>query len=392
MKECIYIPERLFVCNLAYLSGLRIEDICSDIDDIIDSDIYSRIIKVREYIDENSNDNISMIPLSFNKFISKMQNKYDTITNCNCRQKNPDYCLFEFYNAIDGLVTKIEKNRAGVSTQDNELITKFTECTENFKQNLNATAISPKNLSRILNPYGESYKNQQVKFVKYFIKNVIPKIIINSEDNLSDIILERDWLDLFFLDMQTSTEAIFVNNDSNFDETQELSIEKYINDKYNKAKENPNELGNLLLDIFGEIIKLYNQNILSHKPFLKSNTRISIDNEQAIDESYYNSIISSNILDFMRWIPMLASPPDDPEFMQSMDNVIEKIRPDILPYIESHILNQDDEKYINDCIFLSENNNLRKMLIKALHSEFSIHSQFHNFYGFTVLETDGGRE
>lgn len=98
----------------------------------------------------------------------------------------------------------------------------------------------------------------------------------------------------------------------------------------------------------------------------------------------YDVILSSHIINFMKWVPMLSDENPELDLMTSIDNIIAAIRDEVYDKIRKTKGGVRSKAFINSrkSLFLRDNNvDLRKALIKAMYDEPGIHLQFNQFFG-----------
>lgn len=372
-----YIPERLFLYNLVQCSNISIEKLCKDLDDSVNGNINVEIECLKNYIKKEK----LILPKSFIKEFEKLKNNYISISQGNNtrRPKNPDYFLIKWYYIIKDAVNKIEKDIRGTKEYDGTIIDEINSYLGYFISEHDANAVSQKNFESILDPTGLPYKNNQNLLIQYLLSEMFPKITDLSNKSFLELLKTKNWEQFITYDIRKNKQVFFFSGDpnviseKNFLENEIRGLFEIDNDDYAK-------IGDKLLNIRKKLVLVYENGILtsasdnnSHKPPLSNQEETYNSNSS----TGYDSIISSNILAFMRWVPLLSDAPNDPRFLECIDAVIDTIRPKVLEYIKS--VPKFSQQNIN--IFLDDKNmELRKILFSTLCKDDYIRLQVEKFY------------
>lgn len=382
-----YIPERLYFNNLFSCCCCTPNELHTAINDQIVKDINEEMSLLEKSIKKYSrHEGGSLLPHHFISEANKLEKILSNLSSNNCkgRYKLPDYCLIKYYNIIKRTNFIIEKGNGNLSDvpsnqkKDIEIFENFSRCMQQLTSDLDAGAISEKNLQRFLKPCGIPYKNNQPGLILYTLKNVFPRFINSNGNTFSESIKNINWKDIIYKDIEKNEQKIYLDEKSHsFSE-----IEAYFEEQFNKLihtpEDNFKEIGNILVELYEKLVDLYKNDFLSSQQ--NPNPRETDVNIEISDKNTsmteYDSILSSHILEFMRWLPMISSPPYQPELLQCIESVIDKIR--------NYIIDNDDLKNKmlsnhQDNLFIGNSNvDLRKKLIFALHNDVYIHSCFHS--------------
>lgn len=381
MKYEFYIPERLFLYNLVQCCNISIEKLCTDLLDNVTYNIDHEIECLKNYIKNKK----FILPKHFKNVFYDLKDNYLSLSQGNItkRQKNKDYFLIKWYYIIKDVVNKIEQGAetgiiSDIKEEDVKILGEFNSYLNFFISKHNANAVSQKNLDSILNPVGLPYKKHQHPLIKYLLCEMIPKICDLNNKPFLELFRYKNWNEIITYDIKQNKQVIFFSG--NIEENR--FYEKKIKEIFELENDNYPEIGDKLLSIHNKLVLDYENGFLSSNP--NGNTYNPNMNtqkgEMLLDTSTnYDSIISSHILAFMRWIPILSDAPTDYYFLECIDNIIDTIRPQAVEYIIS------DLKFLqqNSNIFLDDKNiELRKSLFRDKY----IQLQYKNFYNEALCQ------
>lgn len=359
---------KTFVIDISNLVEDKIETLYKE----VENDIVNRKIEER---------NRSIFSKEFHKFVEKMEN---------CKGgKNPQYCTFGFYKQIakEGnlLQTSLKKNSTRISTDINTL-KKFNELYNYFLDNC-AEAVNEKRLKDLFVKIkdGKGLNKIQEGLFDFLLNYCFPNYR-DERGGLLERINSESWEKVVFGDIghQRMTNNILQKNQKY----------KHIHKLFDNFKNiKANEIDNIRANLV-EISRLLDE-IYRNEDFFnneKDNNKSKIDMKQ--DNSIAENTISnlhSHILAFMRWIPIIKQNESNEKIMESIDNIIEQINVQACEIIDGkECLKQMLKKYpFNSCdsIFIQTNDeDLRKLLIKAMYNESYICILFQDFYKKNIFE------
>lgn len=392
MFENIYQPQKLLLSNLFLCLNIDIEDFSAHIYNQILSDINSNIEVIKKYIEGNAEENKSIIPYNIVREIDKKLQKCSSLLEKYNNKENfklPDYCLLKIYKLLQGLINSIEKNSFRKYSYlpnykgDMDVIEKYMKCYNGYLE-LEAEAVSEKNLKEILNPNIVPYNDKKTELVKYILKNVIPKLLLEYESKFFDYVANKEWEKLVFYDLKSLEQVVF------YDNCQDIinNLNNYF-ESINNSND-VNEIGVLLIKTFDNISDLYDCNKLSLTP-KKTNLKDSykeesISNNETCDNYDYDGILSGYILDIIEKLSTIANDFSEEKKLYLVDNIINNNRVDVIKCFKN---NNQSNVIVNSneaSIFSAENLDLRNVLIKALLNE----PEFLNSYNINI--NNGGND
>jgi len=322
----------------------------------------------------------------FRQFVERMEKRKEK-----CEKKNgkaPNYCMFEFYKQIAKLEQRLmsnETNNKALPT-DIDIIHRFGFVFDYF--NDYAEAINDRRLKDLFRniKYRKPLNNTQENIFNFMLNESFPNYV-DERGGLLERMLSKPWKDLAF---GNSKNNIFIlktlQNDKRYEQIEKLfnEFKKISSTDILSIRINLNKISNLLDDIYKP------ENYINY-----------IDNlcEKKNNLTEYDSVVEdvtvlqlhSHILAFMRWLPMISQDEPNEILMESVDNVIDKIKLQVCKIIDSNDdLGECLARYptdFHDTIFVQANcKNLRKLLIEALSHESNIYFQFEHFYGVNIYK------
>lgn len=382
LNENVYLPERIFVRNLFELCNYSNQRFLDQINTIITSEIQFNINELRGKI-ENLEPNAmpSIYPHKFLDLINK-------INESNKSRKMFDYILFDCYiNITDALRSLKNHNLTMMGKNDKDILLTFEHHIDKLGSN-DCGAMSPRQLQRLLDPSGRQYGKKQINIIEYIIRNVIPEILI--QQNQINHMCQK-WDKVLFYYGHPLQKKIHIQGDNEYVK----KIESFFSIKFSQIsiKKNCGKIGDILLEIFREIIDLYHSNSLYFSNNQSENNQYTARQKKADNREYeYASELSSHILGFMRWIPIIADSEKDygSELLVSIEQVIDEIQDQIVNDYSDIVTPQKLKQYKDGGLFIYNDQmnyeylikikSLRKLLIKALYNNDYIRSKFKNFY------------
>ena len=370
MKKKLYVPERLFIHNLIHCCGISTKKLCSDLNDLITEKIDFEINCLKTYAEEGN----LTLTYSFKKqtaaLYSNSEKKHDRK-----RQKNPDYVLLKCYNIIKDLADKYETDFMPSPTKPNinkeviKYIDGFSDYIVHLIDEQNACAVSQRSLDSILEPYGNQYTPPQYELTQHIISKIIPNIFNSNRDTFLDFISYKNWKELITYDINTNKQVVFFSCSQNVMANKEKYFEEQFKNLFSLNNDESQQIGDILSNIHKRLKELYNNGVLTCIP----NQQISEEPPVYDDTIDYDAIISSSIIGFMRWIPMISDEPKKDKFIECVQDIIEIIRPSALPQVKN-------AKQSENIFLLNDNLELRKTLIGALCSNSYFQTLFNKYY------------
>lgn len=396
----VYWPGRLFIYNFCkYCNYNSIEDLLNDINDIIIDDIKNEIDEFESITRLSQQDGKnSILTCGFKKYIENI--------NSDDKKRAPEYCLLNCYLKIKELNEHIKKwienknlSFIEVSTIDKKSFDVFKDYVELAESELYGIT-SLRNLQRILQPDGGPYNKKPTNLIKYVISKFFPNALVKRKVEFSYIC--ENWQRALFYIEDNGEQKIYIHGDSQSVENIEKSLKnKFIalNDIDKNRDENVyDEVGKSLWDIYTSVIDLFNKQQISNIPNDFSTSEISQNQNMLVQNeglnNRYDVYLSSHILGFMRWLPLISENQSDFKLMESIENVIDKIRDTIFNNYGNIVSEENLKKCKAGMLFVygskktnsvidvnnDELRSLRKILIEALYGEDYIHSKFCEYY------------
>lgn len=377
----IYMPERLFVCNLFNYCNISKEKLGLRINDLIQNDIGIKIEEIEMEINNPGNKCNQFFTTSFTKFVKEQEFLK--------REKAPNYCLLTCYDELMHAVLSSKSNKRRAS--DYEDIEQNRNLLKEYEEYIKAltfrdyAVISTRELQRLLEPCGGPYKSTQVKFISYLVKRVFPTLII--EENLLSLVCDN-WKNVIFYSGTPLVQKIYIQ--ANEDSAE--NVEEKLQNKFKEISKVPNadyeEVGRLFLEIFYYVKDQYHNGNLSF--YQDVNNTITPKDQQGktnTDNSYYyDSMLSSHIIWFMRWLPIISEDYDSETLLITVSNIIESIRDSLFSSHNKEVAIKSLNRHPSENLFIYENPTLkvnhgenlskskefRTLLFKALHDEPSV--------------------
>lgn len=363
--------ERLFIYNIFECCGYREyneSDFFCGLDDKTMEDIKNEIKLARNAVRrlQLDADACPALPRKFIKFVEE---------NKKPRTKSKDYFLCQLYDQILNVNRVLESKKLKNGSEDKVIddflgIVESNECLRVFSR--------PKD---ILQMSSRPYAKTQIKVITFVLREIIPQYEIDSEMFCNKLTRQyTTWNQLILCKGRDQVATVDIQSE---EEEIAAKFKKY----YDELKD-ANGIGNTLVDMFDSLVR-YSQSNCFVEAKKQKPLRQNSDDNRACGETNeiivtdYDATISTRILDFMRWLPMVENN-WNPQLihMKAIEHVIEKIRKD---YIELAKLAQEDSKrgsFIDESsIFMAANAvSLRKKLILALNDETAIRKLLRNYY------------
>lgn len=398
MKNIIqnYIPERLFVCNIIKVMDIKVdEDFC----DRLKNDIY---IKMKQMLADLKIISENYYIIDRSKIATKMEYMQTLYRNkkrqveCPKQAKYEDYFLLKQYIMLKKILNDNEHNHSlteNILESEGNLkrIVEYYQIVFKLVLYYDAQAISLKSLKSLLTPYGPPYKRgKQVDMIVYILKEIIP-IEKNSRDqNIISFLRDRrrEKMKIIEYDMKSNKKVLFFEerdyerNESEGIISERCELRKKLNQISNiRSQDDYNRIGNILLEIRDDLVTYYNNNIISCIPDEKLSNKSCDKNNENIEDN--KAVLSTNILDFIRWLIVIPNNIEQRELMVAIDRILESIHTSVVEYINTVIesskdsiteLKEDNSKYLQEnmysrIFFKDENAKIRDILVKSLFND-----------------------
>lgn len=389
-KNIIYMPERVFVHNLYKYCNTGICTLYKKINTFINDDITIKTNEIETQIANWGDKGGQFFTSSFKKFVKERE----FIT----KEKAPNYCLLQCYNILTHSVCDSMSSGRGASTleENSNLLKEYTKYISDLKEK-DFSIISTRELQRLLDPSGRPYKYTQLSFLSYLVKRVLPTLIeIDRFKNDCN-----DWEHLVFYSGTPFVQRIFIQADK-------AKIEQKLNQTFKKIsnihRDNYVGLGKLLYEIFCYIKEQYDKGNLGFNHNVNSlSTGNQQDNINVDNSYYYDSKLSSHIIWFMRWLPLISDDCDNENLLLIISNVIESIRASLYNSCNKEVIMESLNRNPSENLFIYEDlalktkyaansisvKEFRMLLFKALQNESSFKNMVDDMYktnsGGTIL-------
>ena len=357
LKETYYLPERVFFCNLYGYCRCKKDEFLDEIYTMMGNEIeeYISVVKNQLEIAEKSHgkrtsDTAHFLPTYFRNFVDK-ESKLKTSIEGTTNLRASNYLLSRCYKMICSVANqKVLPNvnityKASKIKEDRETLDRFKEISES------AAPLSSRDFDRIQKAIGaplnkrtsklKSYSDNQDIVVRFAIENVIPSLILRSQRPMLSFLASRDWHDVVCKNVAGNGIATCVISVNSLDD---MGFSEFMNSCFEelktianrpKEKQDVSQVGSVL-------IKMYNRIDFEHKSgtiwgircdnsplpnAIEVNSLPNVDNKKY----EYDWLISTHIL---KWLDLYNFTHQDiPEFMESIDRVIDRIRPQVLAQI-----------------------------------------------------------
>lgn len=394
-----FAPERLFIHNLFVCCGRTSQDFISIVNDNISTHIEREFSLIKNFLSKNKPIyGKSLLPHTFVRYVEKTLKslEYDG-KGFNKPKKLPDYCLFSCYTKLSDASQNCQKkdhnneliSSSEGSPEDIQTLNLFMECIYYYKDTCDAGAISEKNLRRLFEVIGSSYDIRQSAVIKYLLMEVFPTILTALNKDLLGALRDLSWEDLVCKDLETMEQKLFIQGSRiQIDECNKDFERLFVN--LTKSDDcDLDQIGEGLIKIYKKILTAYSLNNLSYRQ-LKASKEMEIASTNMTDTIYfYDSIISSNIMRFMRWLPILDDAENDVELIEAVTRIIELVRNPIFSHVGRDKIEEwqfGRKKHDKDNLFvLADNSELRKLLIHSMYKDKYICSKFREFYSMPSL-------
>ena len=244
-------------------------------------------------------------------------------------------------------------------------------------------SISLRNLQRLLSMQGSYYNAAQRNFIEYILKNVFPELII-KRNKLKYIC--NNWKNILFYDDSSKPQKIFLNTDF------EKSLEGIFDEMARASLDEYEVIGDHLVEIF-YCLKQYHRDGEFRNKNITNYIDISLHDNSIINSNEsleYDAKISTHILDFIRWIPLIPRDCENIQLLDTISNIIDTIRAQLFSsfydIVNETLLATDSSinMFIGDTTSQHEHieklKNLRKLLINALYNDSFIKSLIESCY------------
>lgn len=387
MKERDCFLSRLFVSYLFSCSGYDVdafhEEITQITYDLIAQYVSSSIEMLRNC--QNKNNQVSLLPMAFIKETTRLcestelyeqEQEYGSVKKK--QRKLPDYFLWNQHNQIKSAYQYVKRNIGKKEGTENDivLLNKYKKMIDHKIVKFNASVASIKTLQGLLSPNGELPQKKNKKFIKFLLEEVFSRLKIaeGAEYAESTIMLnvENGWEAVLLPKLRSESEV----------------IEKLFKELFSLRTNDCEALGKKFVEIYDAFLEIDQ----SDDELCESRC---IEKYCKDDDKYTNdAILSSHIIGFMRWIPLISDKDYSVELLCSVSEIIEVIRDKVAAKIDIQAIDSSESAHGNNNLFLEESNlDLRKLLIKAMHDDPHIHFKFHEFYGIccpTLHQLHGG--
>lgn len=370
MGENIHSPflYNLYMC----CGGGDYYDFSAMIDEIVKRQTNEILREVFKLLEEVSYDKEgqSVLPNTFNNFVMKMA-QWE-------KGSLPPYCLFGFYLEISRLFQYLNKSlhkNHSIPKSDLNVIRKFQKLRDNFEEN-NVSAVNEKRLRDLMSGIRDrkELKGTKRKLFDFLLKEVFPEYS-SAREGLIELLRWKTWDDVAFGDLNYNIGMKnIIKSNRLYKDGGNLFVQLC-----NLESNNIEEIRKKLVEISNILDKIY--------AFEEEEKKLNTDRCMIeYDKTSKDSELHSHILCFMQWIPIISEAGCNQQMMEAVDNVIYQIRDQIweAAKMDSDLvkqLKQYPKEYCCD-IFLQDNSvSLRKLLIRAMHKEPYIYSQFLAFYG-----------
>lgn len=366
-KHLYYLPERVFFSNLLQYCECDHKIILERITTRMQREINTHINHILEsiqHIEEKYPDAITtdpehLLPDDFLKFV-----KY----NCGNRTDiRGHYLLWQCYQRIDTVVSWVnnlydiiddKKSRPRRIDEDRQLLESYQDWVKDL------SAVSLRNSYRIKSvtgvpvskssPQVKSFSPKQNNVIRFAMEKVFPDLIVCSERPLLTSFVTKNWYEVV---CKSSLENGVTDTVIIIDSLKENDFVKDMQSRFDLLKEiashqcpqeETQRFGEILLGIYDKLSDCHKNGVIygleagyisgQYSDFENQESSIPVDNE-----AYrWDSIIAAHIINYLKWAN--SSYENTPDFMESIDKVIDKIRPQVLDQISTTITLEEFRK------------------------------------------------
>ena len=375
--------------NLLRCGNIDFNQIAEEITECLECNIDWEIANLKHTIKnkmiETESQNDIYFSRRFESYVMKLKKKQESdwqLDKANRRTKAPDYFLLKAYDEIcrasDTVRFKTfrkDELKCGQYTGIS-LVDDFEKCYKYYIGNASGI-ISKNQITRILKAPENWDKAMHEKTVMYMLEKVLPHIW-SIDDTSRKNIIRCGWKDIIYKDLETYKQKI-CGKDKDIESEINKELERLF-DEFSSMNSDPQIEGTKLVEMYMVLKDLYNKQMLvsvedvSVQQNIFNNPGFISKREPFIPD--YDAKISTHILGFMKWLPMLEDETKDYELMKSVDNIVAEIRDEVKEDIKKYeYFNKDDENY-----FFRGSKEQRIILIRAMYKETGIVKRFKNYY------------
>ncbi|MDD6194935.1 MAG: hypothetical protein PUB19_08560 [Lachnospiraceae bacterium] len=366
-EQAYYLPERVFFLNLLQYCEcdhkIILERITTRIRREIDAHV-NHILGNIQHIEDKFPDAITtdpehLLPDDFLKFVKD---------HCGNRtDKRGHYLLWQCYQRTHTVVSWVDnlydiiddkKSRPQCIDEDRQLLRSYQDWVRDlsavslrgsFRINV-ATGIPVSKKS----PQIKSFSPNQNNVIRFAMEKVFPDLIIRSERPLLSSFIAKSWHDVVCkssLKNGVSSTVIIIDSckengfvkdmQSRFDLLREIASHQCPEDE-------TQHFGEILLGIYDRLSDYHKNGVIygleanyipeQYSDFENQESSIPVD-----DKAYeWDSLIATHIINYLKWVNSTYD--NTPDFMESIDRVIDKIRPQVLYQIGTTITLEEFRK------------------------------------------------
>lgn len=368
-----YLVSRLFVHNLFICCGISDKDFHTNLNQITYDIIKNKIDQAQKLLGATDcvEDAESLLSKSFFKKLDEMK-LYST-----AESKNKDYFLVSIYNEIWTTCKRIERRdleKCKIPPSDINSLEEFRKCLNKLFYECGVESVSYKTLQQILKVSVTNYKKGQAHFVDFLLTNIFPRVDIPSSPGFLATLETHSWDELIFTDCSLATNDIhlphnavdFENIKYLFDELFDLSVSNY------------ESIGNKLVEIYKKLTMCR----LEDNNNAVDDNKINAENSHNLYSAsgYDDSTLSTHIISFMRWIPIMSEEGDGFERMKFVERILDCIGDEVREKLRGRYTVQDFINSKTSLFIWDQNDDLRALLMHAMSHEQYFYKCFQEYY------------
>ena len=370
-----YSASRLLVHNLFTCCGIDEQEFHNYINQTT-YDITTEYIAETKALLTRANyvdDAMSLLPQNFKTKLEAMKRA------ANGSGKSGDYFLMTIQNAMRDTYYRIksfggQQSKFNVSSSDINLLDEFELSLKYLFSNKGVESICYKTLHEVLKNSEKSFAKKQDKFVRFLLESIFPRIIVPPHRGFLDLLTGYTWDEFVVVGSKLTV------NDINMDQL--ISMASYYNELFDLEVTDYESIGKKFLELYSASLKcslVSNEDLLPRDMDTKNSVKVQ-------DPLIFDDvIISTHIIDFMRWFPIIAEEGDGPERMEFVERILDCIRDEVCEKLQERYRAKDLIENKTNLFIWRNNDDLRELLVKAMSREQYFYQCFQKYYGVSCL-------
>lgn len=320
----------------------------------------------------------SLFPLDFKNKLEEMKKAADD------GGKSRDYFLMSIFKTMQNAYYRIssfenKQPKPNVPPSDIALLNEFKELLSQLFNFNGVESISYKTLHDVLSISEKGFVKKQDTFVRFLLGSIFPRIIVPPYDAFLNLLTGYTWEDFIVVDSKLTV------NDINMDELTGMAL--CYGELFDLKSTDYESIGKKLLELYDASLKC---RLVSDEDLVPPNKNVKNSVEVQGPLIFDDAAISTHIIGFMRWIPVIAEESDGLERMEFVEHVLDRIRNEVCEKIQERYAAKDFMEIKTNLFIQKENDDLRELLIRAMSHEQYFYRCFRKYYEVTCLNYVGG--